>query len=234
MIEFVCSVRYRLSFILSPVYLSYWSSTICWKYFLSPLNFSLAIVKNQLTAYVRLCFYTILSQGSIVLYQPRWLGYSSFIFNSDSVCYALQLCSLILLVLESFINSLGLFTYKIMSFITNDILNLYVIPFFFPSCHSGLLLGTPEHYQIQVIRTNIFALFLILGEKYLISHHLIWCDFCIWPLSDWGNSLLFLYCWNVYHELMLRIAFSTPIGTSNIFFPLFCECVQLHWMFSSD
>ena len=112
--------------------------------------------------------------------------------------------------------------------INNDILNLYAIPFFF------LLFWfiTRNHRTILNIsdEKNIFVLFPLLGGRFTVSPFNK-CDFYICLLKGWGNSLLFLLSWNVFHKLILTIDFSPSIKKSN-YFPFILWCVQLHWSFS--
>lgn len=75
---------------------SHLPSTICWKYFLSPSNFDVVIVKNQLAVYVRAYFYMLYPVSWLcLLTRASRLSYSTSVFNSDNVC----ICSPTLLFL---------------------------------------------------------------------------------------------------------------------------------------
>jgi len=59
--------------------------------------------------------------------------------------------------------------------------------------------GPPVKCWIGVVRADILILFLILGGKHPVFHHIkddVSCRlFCRCPLPVWGHSLLFPNCW---------------------------------------
>lgn len=103
--------------------------------------------------------------------------------------------------------------YKFMSSVNKERLKFY----FWSNWFFLVLLQWQEHQihcRIEVVSTEILAVFSITGGTYKAST--VQCDGnCkLFPISDWGSFLLFLFCLIFCHEYVLNFVnnFATLIN----------------------
>ena len=93
--------------------------------------------------------------------------------------------------------------YKFMSSVNEESLKFY----FWSNWFFLVLLqwqGHQVHCWIEVVSTEIFAVFSNTGGRYKASTIKCEGNCKLFPISNWGSFLLFLFCLNFYHEYALN------------------------------